>query len=179
MKRNFLTALFPLVLVGWLTACGGGTPPGDTGTPAPTLAEQIKALEDSGELTKLDRSSDIRGPDANYNGIRDDIDAWIAALPVTDVQKKAVEQAARVRQSELLVELSNEAELNRLGDLSMSSVACLADVFMPEYQKGFDLSSKVVAMTANTKQRAKQYLAYNRAVSGSSGRLPEGNTCEP
>lgn len=84
-----------------------------------------------------------------------------------------------MRQAELLVDLTNKVELDRLGDLSMASVKCLRLSFMPDYQRGYDLSSTIVAITANTKQRAKQYLAYNRAISGSSGRLPEGNTCEP
>jgi len=30
----------------------------------------------------------------------------------------------------------------------------------------------------NTKERAKQYIAYNRARSGSVTELPSGNTCE-
>jgi len=34
-------------------------------------------------------------------------------------------------------------------------------------------------MTANTKERAKQYMAYNKARSGSSGTMPTGNTCDP
>ena len=60
----------------------------------------------------------------------------------------------------------------------MASVKCLRLSFMPDYQRGYDLSSTIVAITTNTKQREKQYLAYNRAVSGSSGRLSSGNTCE-
>ncbi|MGQ3115013.1 hypothetical protein ACFJGX_03180 [Hydrogenophaga sp. UC242_50] len=187
--HRFLISMFSLLLVAWLPACGGNTtssnapggtpPPGSPAPASPTLAEQIKALEDSGQLPQLDRSSDLRGPDGDNNGIRDDIDAWIAALPITDVQKKAAQQAARVRQAELLVDQNNKAELDRLGDVSMASVKCLRLSFMPDYQQGYDLSSKIEAITANTKLRAKQYLAYNRAVSGSAGRLPEGNTCDP
>ena len=167
-----------------LTACGGSdksASPGapSTSGPTPTPAAQIQALEASGELPKLDRSSDIKGPDADNNGIRDDIDAWIAAQPISDSQKKAAQQSARVIQAELLADLTNRAELDQLGDRSMASIVCLGDSFMPERQKGRDLSSQIEAMTANTKERTKQYIAYNRAVSGSSGRLPEGNTCEP
>jgi hypothetical protein len=79
-------ALGALLLV--LTVCSGGTSSSNKGTSATSLPEQIKALEDSGQLPKLDRSSDIRGPDADNNGIRDDIDAWIAAQPITDAQKR-------------------------------------------------------------------------------------------
>jgi hypothetical protein len=175
------------LLICTLVACSGTdstaqspTSPVSPGTPAPpTMKEQIKALEDSGKLPKLDRSTSIAGPDTNNNGIRDDIDAWIAALPITDVQKKAAQQAARVRQAELLVDLTNKSELNRLGEVSFRSVNCLGDIFKPDLQDGLDLSSQIVAVTANTKERAKQYIAYNRAVSGSSGSLPRGNTCDP
>jgi hypothetical protein len=59
----------------------------------PNLSEKIKALENSGVIPKLDRSSDIKGPDQNLNGVRDDIDAWIAALPITDKQKRAARQS--------------------------------------------------------------------------------------
>ena len=179
MKRPYCTGLLSLVVWGLLPGCGGGSSANRADEPTTTLSEQIKALEAGGHLPKLDRSSGIRGPDADNNGIRDDIDMWIAAQPISDAQKEAARQAARVRQAELLVDLNNKAELDRLGDASMASVKCLGDRFKPDYQKGLDLSSKIVAITANTRERAKQYLAYNRAVSGSAGRVPDGNTCEP
>jgi hypothetical protein len=124
-----------------------------------SLGHVVPMPEVNGKRLELDRSSDIRGPDNDNNGIRDDIDAWIAAQPISDEQKKAARQAARVRQAELLVDLTNKVELDRLGDLSMASVKCLRLSFMPDYQRGYDLSSTIVAITANTKQRAKQYLA--------------------
>lgn len=186
--HRFLISLCSLWLAAWLPACGGNTTSSNTGgtsspgSPAPappTLAEQIKALEDSGQLPKLDRSSDLRGPDGDNNGIRDDIDAWIAALPATEVQKKAARQMARVQQAKILVDLKDEAALQALGERSAAGVECLGDVFLPDYQKGYDLSGQLEAMMANTRTRAKQYLAYNRARSGSVGQLPDGNACEP
>lgn len=60
----------------------------------------------------------------------------------------------------------------------MRAVSCLVDVFKPDVQKGSDLRSHLEAMMANTKERAKQYMAYNRARSGSVTKLPAGNTCE-
>jgi hypothetical protein len=179
MKRRHLCAWFLWAVVGQLPGCGGGSSAPVATKPSASLAEQIQALEASGQLPQLDRSKDMRGPDTDNNGIRDDIDAWIAAQAISDVQKKAAQQAARVRQAELLADLSNKAELDRLGDASMASVKCLRLSFMPDYQQGYDLSAQIEAITANTKARAKQYLAYNRAVSGSAGRSPEGNTCEP
>lgn len=169
-----------------LNACGDGNKPpvsAGTTTPAPggaaaTLLDQIKALEASGQLPQLDRSSSIPGPDANHNGVRDDIEAWIAALPITDRQKKAVLQDARTNQKMLLVDLTDKAALQALGDEGAAGIACLADVFTPNYQDGHKLSAKIEALTANTKERARRYLDYNRARSGSVTRLPSGNTCE-
>jgi hypothetical protein len=172
------TSVALAAIVFSLTACGGG---GVKPHPSEslTLAQQIDTLEKTGQLPLLDRSKDLRGPDADNNGIRDDIDAWITAQPITDAQKKAAQQMARVQQAKILVDLSDKSALQMLGDQSMRGVSCLVDVFKPEFQKGSDLRGHLEAMMANTKERAKQYLAYNRAVSGSSGRLPKGNTCEP
>lgn len=123
---NIQRTICTLITICILVACSGtegsapaaNNPPTTTppSTNAPlTMKEQIKALEDSGKLPKLDRSTSIAGLDVNNNGIRDDIDAWIAALPITGVQKKAAEQSAKVRQAELLVDLTNKAEHDRLG----------------------------------------------------------------
>jgi hypothetical protein len=164
-----------------LMACSGGEtklPQPDPSTP-PTLAQQIDTLEKTGQLPLLDRSNDLQGPDTDNNGIRDDIDAWIAAQPISDVQKKAAQQMARVQQATLMVDLNDRIALQVLGERTAAGVVCLSDIFMPNRQQGRDLGNKIEAITANTKERVRQYLAYNRARSGSSGRLPEGNTCEP
>jgi hypothetical protein len=146
---------------------------------APSLAVQIATLEASGKLPKLDRSSDIKGPDTNNNGIRDDIDAWIAAQPITEVQKKAAQQIAKVQQATTLVDLNDKAALQTLGDRTAAAVVCLSRVFAPDQQAGSDLGAKLEAISANTKERAMQYIKYNRASSGSTTSLPSGNTCEP
>lgn len=163
-----------------LTACGGESKPASSADgQSPSPAQQVAAAEQTGQLAQLDRSSDIRGPDKDSNGIRDDIDAWIAAQPISDAQKKAAKQVARVQQSMLLADLNDTDALQKLGERSAAAVVCISDTFSPERQIGRDLDSQIEAMTANTKERAKKYIAYNRAVSGSSGRLPEGKTCEP
>ena len=67
-----------------LMACGGGkSPESPTTSPAERgIKEQLEELEKAGELPTLDRSTSIAGSDADRNGFRDDIDAYIAALPV-------------------------------------------------------------------------------------------------
>ncbi len=168
--------------VAALTGCGGSdkpTPPAPTADTSPNLGAQIQALEASGQLPKLDRSTDIKGPDTDNNGIRDDIDAWIAAQPITDAQKKATQQIAKVQQAKLLVDLSDQTSLQALGEKTAAAVVCMSDSFAPHRQAGRDLGNQIEAITANTKERTKQYIAYNRARSGSVTELPSGNTCEP
>jgi len=93
------------------TTGGGGTSGsgGGTGTiNPPTLRDQIAALEQSGAYPKLDRSADLAGPDANSNGVRDDIEAWIHSLKLSDVQTKALMQDARATQRTLVVSLEDK-----------------------------------------------------------------------
>jgi len=168
-----------------LSACGGangGINSGDT-TSTPTEVATLKAkileLETSGKVPNLDRSSSIAGPDANSDGVRDDIDAYIEILPITSTQKAGAMQAARAQQQTLTVDLTNAVELERVSAATDRSIKCIADSFMPNYQDGYSINRKIEAMTANTKERAKQYLAYNKARSGSVSSAPTGNTCDP
>lgn len=166
------------VLLASLTGCLIEKPPViPPNPPTPSLAAQIKTLEDNGTIPKLDRSADIKGPDVNNNGVRDDIDAWIATLPITEVQKKAAIFDAQVMQKTLLVDLNDKVALQKIGDEGMLSTACMGDAYMPDRRESYKLSAKIEAMTANTKERAKQYILYNNARSGSSTKYPNSYTC--
>ena len=144
---------------------------------APTLTQQIATLERSGAYPTLDRSSDIAGPDANANGVRDDIEAWINAQPVNDGQRKALMQKAKSLQMTLGVDLNDQAALQKTDDGLAASSNCGLTQFSP-YATFSRLAGKIEAMTANTKERAARYIQYNAARSGSSGTFPSGNTCE-
>jgi hypothetical protein len=167
-----------------LAACGGsksaspvlpGSAPATTTTVATvSLKEQITKLEDSGALPKLDRSTSIVGPDVNNNGVRDDIEAYIAALQLIDVQKKALMQDAKAMQMTLTVDLTDKVALQKVGDALSASINCLSDN-IPNFG---EYSQKIESMTANTKERSKQYLKYNAARSGSSTTSPPNNHCE-
>ena len=168
-KWLFWAVLFAMLLV---TACR------DDASPTPTLAQQIKALEDSGAYPKLDRSADLKGPDQNLNGVRDDIDAWIATLPITEVQKKAATDDAANMQKKLLVDLTDKFALQAIADESMASTLCMRSLFQPNPQEASKVMFKIEALTANTKQRAMRYIQYNKARSGSVTSAPTGNTCK-
>jgi hypothetical protein len=163
-----------------LAACGGqerdqSEQPAAT---VPTLSEQIAALETKGTVPKLDRSSDIAGPDANANGVRDDVEAWIADQPLTEVQRKALRQKAKALQATLIVDLRNSAALQAVGDGLAASSKCGGESFQ-DFADFYRLSGKIEGMTANTKERAVRYMQYNAARSGSTTTRPSGNACEP
>ena len=144
-----------------------------------SLAEQIKTLEDTGAYPKLDRSTDLKGPDQNLNGVRDDVEAWINAQPITDVQKKAAIQKAEAFQKTLFVDLADKVALQAVGDSSSAATNCLYDVYMKDTATLRKINNKIEAITFNTKERTMRYIAYNKALSGMSFRMPFGeNTCK-
>ena len=172
-----------------LAACGEGTSTDSAASPSAErgMKEQLSALEKAGDLPALDRSTDIAGPDTDRNGIRDDIDAYIAALPVTDAMKKATRQVARVQQEALLIDLNDRVTLLALSDASMASTACMsetAEAGLPADQQnkarndGYAITLKIEAITANTPERADRYLAYMRALHGTTTTYPTGKVCE-
>ena len=186
-KHKILARLVRLAmlsaLVATLTSCPKEKnppvdPPPPPPPPTPSLSQQIKALEDSGAYPKLDRSADLKGPDQNLNGVRDDIDAWIATLPITEVQKKAATDDAANMQKKLLVDLTDKFALQAIADESMASTLCMRSLFQPNPQEASKVMFKIEALTANTKQRAMRYIQYNKARSGSVTSAPTGNTCK-
>jgi len=193
MNRALALTLLTVVLA----ACGGGKPASSqmaqqaASRPAqpfaPSMKDQLEALEQQGVLPALDRSTDIAGPDTNGNGIRDDIDAYISALPVSDEVKKAARQVARVQQKSLLIDLKDRVSLLALSDASMASTACMsqsAEAGLPPERHsqagkdGFAITLKIEAITANTPERAERYLAYMGALHGTTTTYPTGKVCE-
>ena len=197
------TSLKPLIggilLAALLTGCGGGngggglfspgtteptatTPPAagsSSGAASPALAQRIEQLERKGGYPILDRADDIAGPDTNKNGVRDDIEAWINTLNVTEPQRKALMQKARSLQQTLLVDLNDKSAVQRVGEGLAASTNCAGDRFAPVRSDSYAVTDKIEAMTANTRARATRYMQYNKARSGSSTTYPNGDTCEP
>ncbi|CDN89682.1 MULTISPECIES: hypothetical protein [Hydrogenophaga] len=193
---RFTRHLVLVILALLASACGGGKSP-SASAPAstepatrpaePSMKDQLDALEKQGVLPELDRSTDVAGPDADGNGIRDDIDAYIAALPVSDEVKKAVRQRARVQQRSLLIDLKDRVSLLALSDASMASTACMSSTILKDVpselqykilRDGHAIALKIEAITANTPERAERYMAYMGALHGTTTTYPTGKVCE-
>ncbi len=167
--------LCALVLVG----CGGGGDP-RIGASALTPQEAIARLEASGDLPTLERGASLGGMDDNHNGVRDDIDRYIESKYVLPQERKAAMQTAMALQKTLLVDTNDALALETVLQDGMRAVNCRGAVFpgIEGFKDAYRMSQELEALTTNTLQRLKAYMAYNRAVSGTVSQLPTGDTCD-
>lgn len=184
LKKTFKRVLLSIASVGMLTiyGCGGGesrfaTTTPDTTTPPKTIQATILALESSGKLPTLDRSASIAGPDSNANGIRDDVDAYIASQGYTASQLKPAQQTAKALADILLVDTSSQVAL-RSSDLNLQkSINCVFSKF-PDSSQSATVIKNIEKITANTKARVEAYIKYQIAMNGKVLASPQGDTCE-
>lgn len=159
-----------------LTACGGGS---TSSTPPQTPAQRITALETAGIIPKLDRTNVIAGTDANNNGVRDDVETYVNAKYPAAAQKAAALQVARTIQSQLLVDKADKTAMAALAIAEERAVNCVYSKFDGSgTSKPGVVIDELEAVTANTKERLVAYLAFSKAMDGSTGTIPEGDTCE-
>lgn len=177
LRRGWLAPLFLSIA---LTACGSDDNTSST-TPTPdsgeTPAMTIDRMEKDGTLPQLDRSDSLGGVDADQNGVRDDIQAWVQQLPLTPVQQVAVLQLAAANQQALLVNLDDEVALRQVIASQMAGVKCVvrneADLL-----DGENIITALRDRTANTEARAMAYMRYMEALNGYVIKSPDGNGCQ-
>lgn len=141
-----------------------------------TRNEQISALESSGEIPTLDRSSNLEGVDSDMNGIREDIESYIETLAISEDQKKGVKQLARSVQGAILIDTTDDVALREASKNISEAVQCLSIKF-PDVQERSEIINSIESKTANTKERTEQYIQFNNALSGSVSKLLSGDTC--
>jgi len=152
---------------------------------------KIKQLERRGLLPPpyLDKSDSILGPDLDNNGIRDDIDRYIRENFTKENERKAVEQYAKTTQQQLMVDTTDTIAVQNLNYINSRAFRCVSHTFNTKYidedgvertdgDRGRTIRRSIFAFTMNTYARSKQYLKYNRAMSGKVWSLLRGNTCD-
>ncbi|EMR34360.1 hypothetical protein [Vibrio harveyi] len=149
----------------------------------PTIDDQFALLYRKFDYT-LDRSDSLTGRDENKDGIRDDIEAFINALEVSEPVRNALKQDARQTQKNLYYDWSEKTEANidkamAIGDEYDKVIACKDFVGIP-VDDLIETSKTIRALTYNTKARTMAYLAYNHLQDGAvSTLLPaEEKYCE-
>ncbi len=182
--RRLVDVRIALMACALLSACRGGgteqasqapTSPPPTTVPQPSVSEAVVAAESSGRVPMLNRDSTVAGPDSDRNGVRDDIDQYIAALADSTVQKRALAQQAAAIGGALTVDTTNASALLTTSTALMNGTLCLHAVYAPEQasRRGRDLEK----MTANTMTRLQAYEKFNSAMSGTTTKLQEGGGC--
>ncbi|OVZ64695.1 hypothetical protein CDO44_00320 [Pigmentiphaga sp. NML080357] len=166
MRRHLGTLILATLL---LAACGGE----DQASPE---ARSVEDLERQGQLPVLDRSDDLGGPDADGNGVRDDIDAWIARHGGDPARQAALAQLARSFRAAVLAG-GDPAAAQEAAHRNTRAVACVM-ARSGSGTEGTRAVAEMRKMSANTKARVVAYLAYSAALDGTVMSLPAGNGCD-
>lgn len=134
---------------------------------------------DSLGLPVLDRTSTVAGIDADQNGIRDDIQAYINATYPEPEQQKAVSQYARSLQAKLLVNPKDKYQVRASSDASVKGMSCIYEkVPVDNSPQAARVVEEIFSLTTNTKQRLKAYMAFDQAMDGAVISLPTGKVCD-
>ncbi|OQX66609.1 MAG: hypothetical protein B6A08_19615 [Sorangiineae bacterium NIC37A_2] len=142
-------------------------------------SETIEELEASGAVPKLDRTDSLTGTDADQNGVRDDIDAFITREYPLEPQRKAALQTARALQKTLLVEPGDVQSAKAAAREDARACNCVYRQFPSGGTKeAAQVGSELESLTANTKQRLLALLRTSKTLDGTSWALPTGDTCE-
>jgi hypothetical protein len=128
----------------------------------------------------LDRSASVKGPDANNNGVRDDIDAFIQKNYTGEAQRRAATQYAAAMQQVLLVDKSDPIAVQAVSVLGTRATSCLFNKFkVNDDLTAFSQTRReLVDITKNTKQRRLAAIAFDKAMDGSVIFSATGDTCE-
>lgn len=169
------TLLILLITAGVLAGCGGSS-----SKEPQTPAQKIAALETSGAIPALERSDTLEGIDANNSGVRDDIETYISNTYPQENQRMAAMQYAEGMQAALLIEPGSIDEAKQVQRRLSKAIDCLFIQFEHDTNSKHPaaVAEELTSMTTNTKARLKAYLAYNKALDGTSWALHRGDSCE-
>ncbi|MFM0053730.1 hypothetical protein [Caballeronia grimmiae] len=174
MKKLLVTVsvitLVPLIVI----ACHGGS---DDSSSSQTPQQQIQQLEASGVIPALDRSTDLKGPDADNNGLRDDIDSYVAKQGYTAIQKMAVLQYAKALQAAVVAHTTDRPTAITLSDKVDYAINCVYAQFS-NANDAYQINDLYQKLIVNTAARMNSYLGYNHALNGTVSASLTGDTCE-
>lgn len=184
IPRYVFHILAAVVIVIGIYGCDSND--GTSQTTSPTVPpnqsakEKLEALENSGAIPKLERTDSVAGIDANANGVRDDVEAYIATHYSNPAQRAAVLQFAAVTQAAMVVDKADLAAAKAISVRVDRAINCLYSKF--EVSSGAKhpaaVGQEIESISTNTKKRLLAYLAFSKALDGTVGTSSEGDTCE-
>ncbi|MGR5148760.1 hypothetical protein ACQKP8_19710 [Photobacterium alginatilyticum] len=145
-----------------------------------TDQDKIEDLTSSNQIPNLERSDSLLGIDEDNNGIRDDIDKYIELNYQDTLQQNAVRQLASALQKTLVVDISDTIFVKKINRDNTRAINCIYSRFSDESvdKNPAQVSQEIESITSNTKARLLAYLAFSKALDGTSWAIPEGDTCE-
>jgi hypothetical protein len=175
---NKTTRLLGLVALGVLAGCGGGGGGSTSAAPTPTesTASVMTKLQASATVLSLDRSTAVAGTDANGDGVRDDVTAWITTQGYTGDLPKAAAQLAKAYQTALTLTLTDDTAVRAARLASSDAVECVMQK-SASIEAGYKAVADLRRVTVNTDARVKAYLAYVELVNDTVARAPQGDGC--
>lgn len=127
----------------------------------------------------LDKSDSYEGIDADNNGVRDDIDAYIHSLDLNKKQNDLLLEYAKIKQMQITVEPSTRKDLYEISRASTLALVCYIDSLnLEDVAHKSDYLKKVANYTANTYKRAKRNSDYNNSLNGFVISLPPDGACD-
>ena len=153
-------SLVGMSLVAFLSACGGGS---TTPTPTPVnIFNGIVVPPDPGATA----TASVAGVDTNQNGIRDEVDRYIAQKYGADAtQFDAAQKLAMANQLLLITSISDVNAATAAVFANADAGVCHAIKFNNNRIVGTRINKDLVLQTFNTIDRQKQFQAIVSKVS--------------
>ena len=139
---------------------------------------QLNEVERRSGQLQLNIDHNLMGTDADLNGVRDDIDLYIAQNFKQIAQQRAVTQYAVQLQKSLLVDKQNLAQVKNISFEKSRAIGCIYEQFPVDgLPKARTVVKDISAITMNTKIRFKAHLAFSQALDGAVMTLVNNNLC--
>jgi len=153
------------------------------------VLEESKPVEEEKKVLFLEKPEtsvvdDVRGEE-DSNGVRHDVNLWIAEQPITYDQKLALIQRARSMQIDLVnadriskldIKTARE-EAKILTVNTIKAMKCILEKFKDETIP-FAYTDSLEKLILNTKKRIEADEQLNEALTGAAIVSPEGDPCE-
>ena len=173
-----------LTLIFCLTSCTGSNastaPTGGTTLPSKISLQSVPMILDPSQVPPdpgPDNDKTVSGIDSNNNGIRDDVERWIAhAYPTSAKMRAAASQVALNTQKQITTEGLTGESAYQLGLTDVSAVSCLVD---NSGETGTpDNLENILALQLNTRSRANAFISFENTMGSRAFKMPKGNTCD-
>lgn len=148
-----------------LLTCGG-VPVGQDG----------EDFEAQGVFPDLDKSSSLLGQDDDMDGVRDDIEQFIAGRSLTSDQAAAALQTAEAFQSALVVDLEAPQAVTQAAIKIARGIDCIYERVIV-VDDASNLVRKLEAITFNTEARTRRYIDFNIAADGEVVKTTREGAC--